>query len=263
MRVLLVDDEPLIVEGLQRLIKWEEIGCEVIGTALDGNEALARYSELPCDLVITDICMHQCDGLELIRQWKNIQPSTRWVVLSGFQDFEYVQSGLKLGIENYLLKPVDDRELVATIAQVKRKREHEQKEQVAALILRDNAIWRYLTGEMGRQQYEERMQLYRQRQSSFLGSYMYLRFQPSPTWTIKPSSVFNSKQKRSLLQVFAAGHRKMIFASDKHSSDRENHRFNHCSSRRPVRGSFSACERRVGTQKLVPVNENIGCRLCI
>lgn len=167
MRVLLVDDEPLIVEGLQRLIEWEEIGCKVIGTALDGSEALACYSELPCDLVITDIRMHQCDGLELIRQWKNIQPSTRWVVLSGFQDFEYVRSGLKLGIENYLLKPVDDRELVATIAQVKRKREHEQKEQVAALILRDNAIWRYLTGEMGRQQYEERMQLYRPSQSSF------------------------------------------------------------------------------------------------
>ncbi|WP_176554406.1 response regulator transcription factor [Bacillus sp. Marseille-P3800] len=162
LRVILVDDEPLILEGLQAIINWQKLNCSVIGTANHGEEALQLYGDMECDLIITDICMPKVDGLELILRWKKIQPTTKWVVLSGYQDFHYVRQGLLLGIENYLLKPVDTVELEETVKQIAEKITVMPQESVEEFILRDNAIWQYFQSHMSLSQFTERMELYNQ-----------------------------------------------------------------------------------------------------
>ncbi|WP_059102639.1 response regulator transcription factor [Shouchella shacheensis] len=159
MRVLLVDDEPIILQGLQAIIDWKALGCELIGTASNGDEALRRYSDDPCDLIITDIRMPQKGGLALIEGWQEVQPRTRFLVLSGYQDFSYVRQGLVLGIENYLLKPVNEQELIESIEQVREKVQAIHQQQANQYILRDNTIWRWLHDRIEKTEFLDRMAL--------------------------------------------------------------------------------------------------------
>lgn len=159
LHVLLVDDEPLIVEGLQALIDWESIGCKVVGAANSAEEALKTYSDTACDLAITDIRMSSMSGLELIEAWQQFQPKTKWIVLSGYQEFHYVKRGLELGIENYLVKPVNESELLRTVEQVKKKLYLSNQQSIGKYVLRDNAIWSYLHEEIQQDQLEERMEI--------------------------------------------------------------------------------------------------------
>ncbi|WP_042222054.1 response regulator transcription factor [Oceanobacillus manasiensis] len=159
LHVLLIDDEPLIVEGLQALIDWESLGCRIVGTANSAEEALKTYSDTACDLAITDIRMSSKSGLELIEAWQQFQPSTRWIVLSGYQEFDYVKKGLELGIENYLVKPVNEEELVRTVEQVKRKLYLSNQQSIRKYVLRDNAIWSYLHDEIQQEEFEARMEI--------------------------------------------------------------------------------------------------------
>ncbi|MCK0470152.1 response regulator transcription factor [Halalkalibacter sp. APA_J-10(15)] len=159
LNVLLVDDEPLILEGLQALIDWESLGYTIIGTAFSAEEALLKYSDEACDLVITDIRMSNRNGLILISKWQELQPKTKWVVLSGYEDFNYVRQGLVLGIENYLVKPVNEKELISTLEQVKKKIYSSKHYTLNKFILRDNAIWQFLHGEMEKLDFEGRMEL--------------------------------------------------------------------------------------------------------
>lgn len=101
--VLLVDDEPLIVEGMQSIIDWNANHMQIADTARNGVEALAKLDGLSVDLVITDIMMPQMTGLELIREVKVRSPLTKFIILSGYEEFNYVREGITLGVENYLL----------------------------------------------------------------------------------------------------------------------------------------------------------------
>lgn len=110
-KVLLVDDEPLITIGLQALLDWEDDGFEIVSRAESGEEALTYLKEHPVDLLITDILMGEMSGLDLIEEAKKIQPKVKCIILTGYQEFKYIKHGLLLGIENYLVKPVDEEEL--------------------------------------------------------------------------------------------------------------------------------------------------------
>ncbi|MBC1211066.1 response regulator transcription factor [Listeria booriae] len=164
LKMLLVDDEPLIVQGLQAVIREFDEEIEIIGTAKNGMEALTHFATQPCDLVITDIKMPKMDGLQLIEAWKKEQDTTKFIVLSGFQEFEYVKRGLAIGIENYLLKPLNETELLETITQIKEKVEADFQatgDDEAYYILRDNALWRWLNNRIGTEDWKERMALYK------------------------------------------------------------------------------------------------------
>ncbi|WP_233448947.1 response regulator [Paenilisteria weihenstephanensis] len=164
LKMLLVDDEPLIVQGLRAVIQEFDEDIEIIGTAKNGMEALTHFANEPCDLVITDIKMPKMDGLQLIEAWKKEQPETKFIVLSGFQEFEYVKRGLAIGIENYLLKPLNETELIETITQIKEKVEADFQptgDDAAYYILRDNALWRWLNNRIGMEDWKERMALYK------------------------------------------------------------------------------------------------------
>ena len=107
LRVLLVDDEIMIREGFKRLFDWEAHGCEVVGEAADGMEALAQIDALTPDIVIMDINIPIMSGLKVIQLARIKHPGMAFVIVSGYDDFSYCQQALRMQITDYILKPVD------------------------------------------------------------------------------------------------------------------------------------------------------------
>ena len=110
-KVLLVDDEYMITEGLKRLIPFEKWDMEVVATANHADEALDYVREHPVDIVISDVNMPDKTGLEMIQEMKNILPDSYYILLSGYQEFDYVKKAMNLSVVDYLVKPVDKVEL--------------------------------------------------------------------------------------------------------------------------------------------------------
>lgn len=117
-RMILVDDEPHIRKGLAGLIPWEEYGVEIVGEADNGVAALTLIDQLHPDLAIVDIRMPHMDGLQLLEHIKGQSGAPKCIMLSGFDQFDYVRAAMRMGAQNYLLKPVDPEELKATIIDV-------------------------------------------------------------------------------------------------------------------------------------------------
>ncbi|MCR4721545.1 MAG: response regulator [Lachnospiraceae bacterium] len=116
LKVLLVDDEPVILEGLSMMIDWEQEGLKVVGTAPDGMEALRMIRQLSPDIVITDIKMPRMTGLELLERVREKEKEQiSFIVLTGFDDFSYARRALKLEAVDYLLKPVEKKELLTAL----------------------------------------------------------------------------------------------------------------------------------------------------
>lgn len=115
VKMLIVDDEPVICQGLHYTIDWADYGVEVVAEAYDGNEALQVVQEHEIDLVLTDIRMEGMDGLQLAKELKLRHPQIRVIMISGYEEFEYARQAIKLDVTDYLLKPVDIDELVAAV----------------------------------------------------------------------------------------------------------------------------------------------------
>lgn len=121
MRVLLVDDEPIITQGMTVLIDWKAENCEIAASLANGREALDFLRKEKVDLVLTDIRMPECTGLELIETVKKENLSDAYfVIMSGYDEFDYAKQALKFGSMDYLLKPVDRDELLNTVRRVRR-----------------------------------------------------------------------------------------------------------------------------------------------
>ena len=104
-RVLIVDDEPIICEGLTKSVRWADFGCEVVGTAADGMEGLACVHTLQPDILISDIAMSNMDGLSMVAAIVSEYPDIEVTLLTGYRNFEYAQSAIRLGVTRFLLKP--------------------------------------------------------------------------------------------------------------------------------------------------------------
>ena len=115
LRVLLVDDEIMIREGFKRLFDWQAHGCEVVGEAADGVQALSQIEQLQPDIVIMDINIPIMNGLKVIQIARMRNEDIAFVIVSGYDDFSYCREALKLQITDYLLKPVDYEEFGACI----------------------------------------------------------------------------------------------------------------------------------------------------
>ena len=119
LRVLLVDDEIMIREGFKKLFDWEAHGCQVVGEAADGMEALAQMDALDPDLAIMDINIPIMNGLKVIQLSRIKHPDTAFVIVSGYDDFSYCREALRLQITDYILKPVDYEEFGTCIDHLK------------------------------------------------------------------------------------------------------------------------------------------------
>ena len=110
-RVILVDDERLILRGLSTVVPWAELGCEVAGTAHDGAAGLELIRKIRPDIVLTDIRMPNMDGLTMLAAIRSEFPEIQMSVLTAYRDFEYARKAITLGVCRYLLKPSDLEEL--------------------------------------------------------------------------------------------------------------------------------------------------------
>ncbi|WP_151737398.1 response regulator transcription factor ['Paenibacillus yunnanensis' Narsing Rao et al. 2020] len=119
IKVLIVDDEPKLREGLRTLIPWEEQGYTVVATAANGIEALEKFHTFAPKLVIADIRMPGMDGLELINELRKEKADCHIMILSGYADFEYAKKAISLHIDGYLLKPVDEEELLSYLQELR------------------------------------------------------------------------------------------------------------------------------------------------
>lgn len=104
-RVVIVDDEPIIVEGLSKSVDWGSKNCKVVGTAYSAEEGLSVIRNKKPDIIFSDIRMSHMDGLSMIAAIKSEFPGTQVAILTGFRDFDYAQRAIKLGVTRFLLKP--------------------------------------------------------------------------------------------------------------------------------------------------------------
>ncbi|MDQ6417834.1 response regulator [Paenibacillus sp. LHD-117] len=118
VKLIIVDDEPVICRGLRLTIDWSELGVEVIGEAYDGEEALRLMEREQADIVLTDIRMDGMDGLELASQLNQRYPDVRIIIISGYEDFHYARQAMRIGVHDYLLKPVEIDELVKAVSRM-------------------------------------------------------------------------------------------------------------------------------------------------
>lgn len=114
-KVVIIDDEPIIVEGISRMIAWEQFRCRIVATANDGVEGTQIIHKHSPDIVITDIAMPDLDGLTMIAGVKSEFPDMEISILTGYRKFEYAQKAIKLGVTRFLLKPSNLEEIEEAI----------------------------------------------------------------------------------------------------------------------------------------------------
>ncbi len=141
LKVLIADDEKNICLMIQKLIVWEEYGMEVIDLAHNGVDAMTIIEEKHPDIVISDIRMPGYDGLKLVQKARDLGLETDFVIISGYKYFEYAHRALNLGVEHYLLKPIDKKELQETLHKIIKKRDKSLKKAEEEAQLKEQATY--------------------------------------------------------------------------------------------------------------------------
>ncbi len=141
-RVLIVDDDPSIAEGISFLIQRFMPECQVVDLAFNGIEGFEKALIIKPDIILTDIRMPEADGLEMIRRLKQADLNTRFIILSGYAEFEYARSAITMGVSEYITKPVEEDELCLALKNAcsKVNEEHKKLEQEMEM---ENAIMEY------------------------------------------------------------------------------------------------------------------------
>lgn len=157
--VLLVDDEYMIINGLKRIIPWEEEGFIIKGTARNAKEALMFMETEAVNLVITDITMPEMTGLEFIEAAQNEGQQFEFMILSGYQKFDFLKTGLQLGAVNYLMKPVDKVELLKSVRKVKARLDRQNRQETRQELYGEILLAQWVNGEIDTHSYHELQQL--------------------------------------------------------------------------------------------------------
>ena len=127
VKLFLAEDEIAMREGIRRHIQWAEEGIEFCGEAGDGELAWPMIREQKPDILITDIKMPFMDGLQLTGLVRKELPDTKIIILSGYSEFRYAQEALRLGVTEYLLKPVTPKQLREVVHRIAVSIEEEKK----------------------------------------------------------------------------------------------------------------------------------------
>lgn len=115
LKLVIVDDEPILLEGLITTYDWASMGFEIVGSARSGEQAIQVIKEKRPHVVLTDIRMRQVSGLMVMEEIEKEGIECLFVVLSAYRDFEYAKQACDLGAFAYLLKPIEDDKLKETM----------------------------------------------------------------------------------------------------------------------------------------------------
>lgn len=193
-QAVIVDDEPFVVEGMKTAIDWSGFNFELCYCTTNPCQALEFLEKHPADLLITDISMPQMNGIELIRRVREINPLISILVLSAYDNFEYVRSAMRHGAENYLLKPLDPDELAESISgivsHIQERAELSDTYGPTMLTFRSLFIESWVKGSLSEDEFITRAQL--------LGVNLYLNNYTVVIFTA-PSGISMGKEKMSRL----------------------------------------------------------------
>ena len=129
-KVMIVEDEELILQGIRNILDWESLGLQVVHMAHDGAEALEMWEKEPVHIVVTDISMPEMDGLELLRRIREKEEQVRFIILTGYDEFAYAREAIRLEVENYILKPIDEEELERQLRETVEKLDEMDKKKI-------------------------------------------------------------------------------------------------------------------------------------
>ncbi len=118
MKVLIADDEQIVLQGLQYIIDWQSLGFDICGTASDGAEALDKIMALSPDLVMMDIRMPKMTGIQVVQAAVEAGYTGKFIILSGVSDFKLAQTAMRYGVDFYLTKPIDEDELEEAVKSI-------------------------------------------------------------------------------------------------------------------------------------------------
>lgn len=127
---MIVEDEELILQGIRNILDWESLGLQVAHMAHDGAEALEMWEKEPVHIVVTDISMPGMDGLELLRRIREKEEQVRFIILTGYDEFAYAREAIRLEVENYILKPIDEEELERQLRETVKKLDEMDKKKI-------------------------------------------------------------------------------------------------------------------------------------
>lgn len=152
--VLLVDDELPILETLRNSIPWQQFGIDSLLTAMDGAQAWELIQARPVKLLITDIRMPHMDGMALLERVRSSYPDIHCILLTAYGEFEYARAAIKLGVENYLLKPFHKEEMEETIEKALDNIYTHRKN--SDRLFRNNILLRWASGSITPEELSER-----------------------------------------------------------------------------------------------------------
>lgn len=137
LRIMVVDDENIVIESIKYIVEKNFDNVEVVGTARSGREAIEKAEEVKPDLVFMDIRMPGINGIEAIREIKAIYPHVEFVIISACEQFEYAKEAVNLGVVEYLLKPLNRSKIIETIRQAEQRLSEARKKKMRELELKE------------------------------------------------------------------------------------------------------------------------------
>ncbi|NLW15190.1 MAG: response regulator transcription factor [Erysipelothrix sp.] len=147
-KVLLIDDEYMILKGLEKLIDWNDLGLELVGAVSNGQEAYNFVQDHHIDIVVTDVNMPVMDGIEFVKKTKDEDLNFYIILLSGYQEFEYVKQGIQLGVENFIQKPIDKEILRQSLINIVVKLDEEKNKLESDKLVFSNILLKWVSGEV-------------------------------------------------------------------------------------------------------------------
>ena len=167
IKLMVVDDEPVIREGIETAVDWERLDIQVVGTAGNGRDGMAKALAQKPDIVITDIRMPVMDGIHFAKELKEKLPNVRIVFLTGYSEFEYAREAIRIGAAEYLLKPINTGELTELVGrladEIRRENATVMNRNRETVLLKENlpmmrnrCVKRFFQGELGRGPFVER-----------------------------------------------------------------------------------------------------------
>ncbi len=159
LKLLIVDDEPGIREGLRKIINWEKHEFYICGEAENGREGLGMALEMSPDLIILDVKMPNMDGLEMLEELRKRNMQCKAIILTAYSDFKYAQEAIELGVDSYVLKPIDEDELLKKVCKIRDEILNMKKvriaQDVSISLSRDKILENLVLGEGGIKQVEK------------------------------------------------------------------------------------------------------------
>lgn len=142
LKVVIVDDERLVREGIKIILREEKLPVKITGEARNGQEALELICKDVPDIVITDIRMPVMDGISLIKEVKAVSQTVKFIIISGFAEFQYAKSAIEMGVEDYVLKPIKNEELSSAVKkasqEIEKMKNREQEIRKSQLMEKEN-----------------------------------------------------------------------------------------------------------------------------